>query len=342
MTVGDVHPQTGKGKWHPFKNEMGQIDLLDTRGLGESKKPEEEITEDSPLDQIKKEVKEKCPDVILFLCKAKEVGSRTKEDALQLKEVCDLIYNEHEYDVPIIGVLTQVDELTPLSDSNPPFSNPKKQENINEALKELSKIIEEVIAKPIKVIPVCAYMELDGYNIAYDRRWNIDTLLNYLVVQLPHEAQLILAKVAKVKSVQRKTAKKIGVGIAGITGLIGKNPIPIADMPLITSLQLMMITTIAIIGGTKVSKESIIEFLSALGLSVGVGFALRQVARQVIKMFPVAGNFISGAIASAGTYALCEASIAYFIDKKSAEETKQIYKEQFEIRKRCVWQVENS
>src|SRR5699024_11529827 len=78
--VGDYKSQTGSGKWYLFENELGGIDILDTRGLGESHDPTEEVLAKSPLEEVKLSIADKCPDVILFLCKAKEVGARLDED----------------------------------------------------------------------------------------------------------------------------------------------------------------------------------------------------------------------------------------------------------------------
>jgi len=332
--IGDYKSQTGIGKWYPFNNELGEIEILDTRGLGESESPEEEVSAVNPVEEVKKSITNKCPDVILFLCKAKEVGARIDEDVHQLLALKQEIYSIHKYDVPIVGIVTQVDELAPVSDSVPPFSNPKKQANINATVDMLSDKLQEVVSKPVKVIPVCSYLEFEEDSIEFDRRWNINVLLDYLITELPREAQVILAKISKVKSVQKKLARSIGASVAGATGLIGAFPIPGPDLPVITGLQISMIGSIAMISGTKVNKNSIIEFLGAMGVNAGVGFALREVARQAVKILPGAGSVISGTLASAGTYALCEASIVYFIDKKSTEETKKTYKEKLDEKKK--------
>lgn len=103
-----------------------------------------------------------------------------------------------------------------------------------------------------------------------------------------------------------------------------------ADMPVITGLQLSMIGSVAMIGGEKLNRKSMVRFLGAMGVNVGVGFALRTISRQLVKIFPGAGSIISGTIASAGTLALCEAAITYFIDRKSEEEAKVVYERQLE------------
>ncbi len=139
------------------------------------------------------------------------------------------------------------------------------------------------------------------------------------------EAQVILAKLAKIKTVQKKLARKIAKSVMGITGIVGASPIPMADMPVITGLQISMIGTIAVIGGQKLSRESIIKFITAMGLNIGAGLAFREIARNMAKLIPAAGNLVSGAVATAGTYAISEAAIAYYIDRKSEEEAKRIF-----------------
>lgn len=328
--IGDVKARTGAGKWHLYKSDSGALEILDTRGLGEADNPEEAFTKGTALEEVQASIREKCPDAILFLSKAKEVSSRIDEDLEQLLILKKTIQEVHEYDVPIIGVVTQVDELSPKSADKPPFDHPVKQENIKEAINVLEVKMREAVSNPVKVIPVSAYMEFDNEEVVYDIRWNIDMLLDYLIEKLPNEAQMVLAKLSKIKSVQKKVARRLGKSIAGITGAIGASPIPGPDMPIITGLQTAMIASIAMISGQKIGKKSVMEFMGALGLNVATGLVLRTIARQLVKIIPVAGSVISGFIATAGTYALCEAAIAYFIDGKSMEVVKETYEHELE------------
>lgn len=331
--VGHYTSQTGTGQWYLFENELGGLDILDTRGLGETDNPQEATQASDPVEEVKLAIENKCPDVLLFLCKGKEVGSRLDEDIAQLMQLKNDIATLHDYDVPVVGVVTQVDELAPLSQSEPPFDDKNKQENITATVNILKDKISEIMPSPVTVIPVSAYMEFaeDG-SVVYDRRWNIDVLLDYLLMELPKEAQVILAKLSKVTSVQKKLARSIRKSVMTVTGLVGATPVPIADMPIITGLQVSMIGTIAMIGGKSLSRKTIVQFVGAMGINVGVGVALRGISRQLVKVFPGAGSVISGTIASAGTYALSEAAIAYFIDRKSTEEAKEIY--EIEMKKR--------
>ncbi len=333
--VGHYTSQTGAGQWYLFENELGGLEILDTRGLGETDNPQEATQASDPVEEVKLAIENKCPDVLLFLCKGKEVGSRLDEDIAQLMQLKNDIATLHDYDVPVVGVVTQVDELAPLSQSEPPFDDKNKQENITATVNILKDKISEIMPSPVTVIPVSAYMEFaeDG-SVVYDRRWNIDVLLDYLLMELPKEAQVILAKLSKVTSVQKKLARSIRKSVMTVTGLVGATPVPIADMPIITGLQVSMIGTIAMIGGKSLSRKTIVQFVGAMGINVGVGVALRGISRQLVKVFPGAGSVISGTIASAGTYALSEAAIAYFIDRKSTEEAKEIYETEMKKRRK--------
>lgn len=331
--TGDVKAQTGRGKWHTYESELGNLEILDTRGLGESDLPEEETEAVTPLEELEKAVVNKCPDVILFLSKAKEVGARIDEDIAQVKELIKVIKEVHNYDIPIVGVVTQVDELNPKKEE-PPFTSELKRKNIQEAVDELARKLKGITPYDVKVIPTAAYMMFDENTkeVIEETVWNIDVLLDYLIEHLPNDAQLQLAKLSKMKSVQKKLARKYGRRFATLSGGVGAVPIPIADLPVITGIQTTMIILIAAISGRKIQKDTVIEFITALGINIGVGFALREVARQLGKLIPAAGSAISGGVASAGTYALCESAIAYFIDNLGMDQAKKQFDTEFEKR----------
>src|SRR5699024_12660587 len=124
---------------------------------------------------------------------------------------------------------------------------------------------------------------------------------------------------------QIRVGRYVGKSVKAVTGVVGVEPIPVADMPVSTGQQLSMVGSIGMISGRKMKQKTIVQFVGDMGVNVGIGMALRTISRQLVKIFPGAGSVISGTIASAGTYALCEAAITFFIDKKSEEEAKRVY-----------------
>lgn len=326
--IGSVKSQTGKSKWHTYSNSKGSMEILDTRGLGEGSKPDEEHSEENEIKEIKSSIAEQCPDVIIFLCKAKETDSRINEDLENLKELTKFIFETHKYEIPILTVATQADEVDPASDRIPPFRKPEKFANIEASTDNLYKKVLAEFPQSTFKIAVSSYLEFNENNkIEIDWRWNIDKLIELLLEHIPNSAHLMLAKISRIKSSQKKVARTIIAAAASICAAIASEPIPLADLPFITGVQIAMIIGIGYVGGHELNKKAAMEFMSAMGLNIGAAFGLRELARGLVKLIPGAGSVISAGIASAGTFAIGEAAISYFIDKKSKVETKNKFDE---------------
>ncbi len=144
---------------------------------------------------------------------------------------------------------------------------------------------------------------------------------------LPPAAKLEFARLTGAREAQHKLASASLKSFTAICSVIGVQPIPLADLPVLTALQTLMVGMIVHVSGRKFSPRLAAEFAGSMGLSFGVGFAFRAGARQLLKFIPVWGNAISGVVAGAGTYAIGRAAIAYFIDGAARSEAKQIYRE---------------
>lgn len=322
--VGSVLSQTPFGRWYSYKNEDDALDIMDTRGLGDATRPQESKF-DASIDEIKLELENKYPDVILFLAKAKEVDGRIDEDIKNIKEIYEFIEKKHGYKIPLIAAVTQVDELDPI-DVLPPYDDEEKQNNIQVAVKRVEDIFAQNDIKLLKTLPISSYARFKGEKIVSNRFWQIDKLVEYLIDNLPREAQLELARISKITTVQKKLARVIITSSAAICSGIAVVPIPLADIIPITITQIGMITGIGYVSGLQLDKNAAIKFLTAIGVDVGVAVAFRELARALVKfVFPGGGLVISAGIAFAGTWAIGEAAIAYFIEGKTIEDAKAIF-----------------
>ncbi|MEY9867357.1 putative GTPase/uncharacterized protein (DUF697 family) [Peribacillus sp. B2I2] len=327
--VSSVKSGTGKGKWLWYPSDAEpKIRLLDSRGLGESETPTEEFEEETPMDELIKAVTEEQPDVFLFLIKAKETDSRVEEDLKELNKLRKIVKENHHYDVPVICVVTQVDELDPPHYKQAPFdANPKKKQNIDEAIALMAKRFNESEIPLLNIIPICSYIDFDeSGNIEYDMRWNIDLLSDYLIEALPSEAKLKTAKAMQSQIVKKKFARTIVGTFTAIAGLIGAEPIPFADFPILTGIQGLMIVVIGFIADKDINTKTAGEFITALGINVGIGLLVREGVRAAVRFIPGAGLAVSGAVAGAVTYGIGQAAIAYFIENKDIDQAKKAYK----------------
>jgi len=325
--TGAVLSKTGRSQYYAYQSNRGKLDILDTRGLGDRTKPETANFQNA-IDDIKSSIETDYPDAILFLCRAKDVDSNIDVDIKNVLEIHNHIANKHKFNAPVVGVITSVDELDPKR-IEPPYDDQRKRTNIDTAVNAVENALVSAGLDLIKVIPTSAYAEYDEVDknkVAYQNYWNIDALLTYLIEVLPNSTHLELARLAKIRSLQVTLARTIMGATATITGTIAIAPIPLADIIPITTAQVGMIIGIAYISGRELSQKSALEFLSALGINVGTGMVLREAARALVKyVFPGGGLFVSGIVATAGTIALGEAAIRYFIEGKSIEEAKETF-----------------
>lgn len=135
---------------------------------------------------------------------------------------------------------------------------------------------------------------------------------------LPMPAKLEFARFSMAKAAQVEIAESLLKSFSALCGLIGVQPIPLADLPVLTAIQSTMVSLIVYVSGRQVSPKLLAEFAAAVGINVGAGFLFREAARAVVKVVPIWGNAVSGVVAGAGTYAIGRSAIAYFIEERIA------------------------
>jgi uncharacterized protein (DUF697 family) len=140
------------------------------------------------------------------------------------------------------------------------------------------------------------------------------------------EGELDAARKSSDKETKLAVTKKIVATCSAICTAVGVEPIPLADFPILTSLQVLMIGSIMHVSGREISLKAIAEFLSALGMNIGAGLLLREGARAAAKLLPGFGSAISGAIAGGATYALGRAATAYFIEGVPLPEVRKFFR----------------
>lgn len=322
--TGAVLSTTPAGTWYQYEGPNGSLEVLDTRGLGEGERPPGATEEDAVAENLKA-VQDRCPDAILFLVKASDVDVWIHEDLQQVAALRRAISRRHGFEPPVIGVLTQVDLLAPADVGEPPYDDPEKQANIALAREKLAERMARTLDRPVRVFATSAYMRYRDGVLAVDRRWGIEELVAYLVETLPGEAQLTMGRVAGVRAAQTKIAGALIQSTASAAAAVAATPIPLADMPILTGMQVLMVTGIAYLAGRRLSREAALEFIGALGVNVGAGFALRELARGLSKwLVPGGGSLVSAGVAYWGTYGLGQAAVAYYIENQPIEAARKL------------------
>jgi uncharacterized protein (DUF697 family) len=150
-------------------------------------------------------------------------------------------------------------------------------------------------------------------------------LMSVLAAELPNEAKIEMIRIARDRQAQLHVAQMLIKSTTAICAAVGAQPIPLADMPILTSLQVLMVSGIMYVSGRERSVRAATEFIAALGANLGAGMLLREGARAMLKFFPGWGNVVCGMVAGAGTYAIGRAATAYFLEGASLKEARQTY-----------------
>jgi uncharacterized protein (DUF697 family) len=153
------------------------------------------------------------------------------------------------------------------------------------------------------------------------------SLRRVLAEELPNEARVELVRSSGDREAQAAIAEMLVKSTSAICAAVGAQPIPLADLPILTTLQLVMVSGIMYISGRERSLRAATEFVGALGANVGLGMILREGTRAALKFFPGWGNVVCGMVAGAGTFAIGRAATVYFIEGASLRDARRAFVE---------------
>ena len=289
-------------RWHNVSfPERGTISILDAREA-----------DDSASIQVREELKFQSADVIFFL----EEDQTTRE--LEKRKVDDLITylvwnNASAGDAKIIEIITpptgqlivsDASDITATRLKSELRSSPMLREHILEVL-SLSLVRG---AEPVEVLSREA-----------------QKLMSILARELPNQARMEMIRISQDGEAQREVAQALVKSTTAICAAIGAQPIPLADLPILTTLQLMMVAGIMYVSGRERSLRAAAEFIGALGANVGAAMLLRESTRVILRFFPGWGNVVCGLMAGTGTYAIGRAASVFFIEGVSLPDARRIY-----------------
>lgn len=215
-------------------------------------------------------------------------------DATRLREEDASIFQRiRDIDIPTIVALNKIDLL-------PKHERDRVVHSVKQTL------------SPARVVAISA---LKGDGIS-------GSLLPAILAAAPRLA----VRVGRTLPAQRQRAAQSIIRSSAIAAsLAGLEPIPLADIPLLLTVQARMILKIAAIYGESVS----ITYAKELLTTVAGGMGLRYVAQQAAKVLPGPGWLISGGIAAAGTWTIGQVAVHYYEGGQSlsSNELKQLYQQ---------------
>jgi uncharacterized protein (DUF697 family) len=285
-------------RWHAMElGGRGTVSFLDARGA-----------DLRPLSKITAELKTHPADLILHV----EDGDSHPVEQAELDNVATfLTANPGEHAAPkLIGVVFR--------HPNSRGRGPQDNEGRVTATRMRSQL-QSVLQQEAGIAPhLIQVVEISSEDDARQ-------FMTLLARSVPNEARVEMARIANDHTTQTEIAQTLVKSTTAICSAIGAQPIPLADLPILTALQLLMVSGIMYISGRERSLRAATEFVGALGVNVGAGMILREGARALLKFFPGWGNVVCGAVAGAGTYAIGRAAIVYFLEGLTLMDARRAY-----------------
>ncbi len=269
--------------------ERGVISILDARGADES-----------AAARVQEELKRRGADIIFFVDDGEDARGPRKRNLDDL--IACLDWNEAgPAKTKIIGLGVGLES---------------RKVRLEEALTEKPAIRDRLL----QVIDFSTASDSSAKQSA-----GAQQLMSTLARELPNQARIEMIRISRDREAQHEVAHVLVKSTTAICAAIGAQPIPLADLPILTTLQLVMVSGIMYVSGRERSLRAATEFIGALGANVGAGMLLREGTRAVLKFFPGWGNVVCGMVAGAGTYAIGRAATVFFLEGVSLKDARRTY-----------------
>jgi uncharacterized protein (DUF697 family) len=278
-------------RWHDAAVlDRGTISILDARSFDDSS------------EEIATELKRQPADVIFFI-EESEGTKKAQKSALENLSSCLAANEKWNADAKVIGLI----------DGKAKSSRTKSASSNGKA--ELKHVLDSYGDR------LTGAFHLSGNGPGRETT----EMMSIIARELPNAARIEMARISQDRVVQADIAQILVKSTTAMCTAIGAQPIPLADLPILTTLQLMMVSGIMYVSGRERSLRAATEFVGALGANVGAGMLLREGTRAVLKFFPGWGNLICGMVAGAGTYAIGRAAVVYFLEGVSLKDARRTY-----------------
>ena len=233
------------------------------------------------------------PDLVLLMIEPAKL-----EEAPTILAMCKPLLDAVSSTEPFVRVfplLTHSDLIGDASEA--------AEAEVETARRAVAERVREILphADPVRAVSAISGLGLEGLSEA-------------MALAMPEEAQLEGARaLTRAKEARLRIGNQIVQACAAVSVTVGVTPIPFSDMVLLAPLQAMMVSSLAYLSGRTWGRKTVAEWLASLGVVGSLGVGLRFSAQTLAKFVPGAGNAVSAGVAGAGTTAMGQSAIKYFL-----------------------------
>lgn len=213
-------------------------------------------------------------------------------------------------DIPCLLAVTCLHEVYPPGTADH-RAYPPDYEEVNRAFAAIQQAFTGLCDRAILIDFT---LEEDGYNPVF---YGLEALRDSLADLLPEaEARAMYQLLEREETgrqlgnIYRDVGRRYMLAFAIMAAAIEAVPLPFAAMPVLTALQVSMVSLLGRLYGQTLTPSQAGGIVSA----IASGFLARAVGRELIKFLPGFGSVIAASWAAAYTWALGEGACVYFGD----------------------------
>ena len=301
--------------------ELPLLIFTDTVGLGDVNQNTEEIIEELTQEL---DIETKRARILILTIKINDFATDS------LKTIASNLRKKYPQ-IPCLLVVTCLHELYPdLSLTQHPDYPPNFSE-IERAFTEIKNTFQGLFDGAVLIDFT---LEEDGFNPVF---YGLETLVDSLTEILPSaEAKTIHQLLdetvnSELGNLYKDVARRYILAFSIMAVSLSAIPLPFATMPVLTALEVTMVTALGQLYGQTLTASQAGGIISA----IAGGFLAKAIGRELIKFVPGLGSIVAASWAGAYTWALGEGACAYFGDimggkKPNPDKIKEVMKNAFQ------------
>ncbi|MBD2500756.1 GTPase family protein [Anabaena azotica] len=280
-------------------NDLPLLVFTDTVGLGDINQETQGVIQELVGDLKEKSGRAR---VLILTVKIDDFATDT------LRQIAQNLRQKYP-EIPCLLAVTCLHEVYPPDVEDHP-AYPPNYEEVSRAFAAIQAAFAGVYDRAILIDFT---LEEDGYNPVF---YGLDALRDSLAELLPEaEAKAIyqlLDKQAgeKLGNLYRDIGRRYTLSFAVMAAALAAVPLPFATMPVLTALQVSMVTMLGKLYGQTVTPSQAGGIVSA----IAGGFLAQAIGRELVKFVPGFGSAIAASWAAAYTWSLGETACVYFGD----------------------------